>query len=331
MATIAEAIKAYLATEGCSVTRAQIVTAINTKYPGQWKATAIQAHLYGCAINTPKAYKHHPYAEKFLFKNPDGTIQLYAERTHGPNKWSPTAENEDARKSQLQRSAKVGRRASQAASINAYPMPTVADLREARDEFKRIEPRDFFYWSVTKLTASVLDAESRVGMVDELVRALMMLLTTWNKNYYRFFSKRNPGMTLEEHFGKLEEVISRHFECLSNLRRQRLEDIAEIPEQDIRQIFKDFSDVLGRVGAAKCLHLLAPRVLPLWDAAILKGYGLENGEYRGQEDEDRYIAFIRISKAQIDNLGDFAFAPDNPLKCLDEYNYCCFTKKVRFD
>jgi hypothetical protein len=30
-----------------------------------------------------------------------------------------------------------------------YPMPTLAQLREARKEFKKIEPRDFFYWSVT--------------------------------------------------------------------------------------------------------------------------------------------------------------------------------------
>ncbi len=212
-----------------------------------------------------------------------------------------------------------------------YPMPTLAHLRKAREEFKRIEPRDFFYWSVTKLVAAVLDTELRTGMVDELVRVLMMLLTTWNKNYYRFFNNRKRGMTLEEHFAELEAVISKHFDRLIRFRSQRIHETAEIPEQDIRDIFEDFTDVLGRVGAAKCLHLLAPGFFPLWDAAILKGYGMEKNEYRHRTDAERYVAFIRISKVQIDNLGDFSSFTDNPLKSLDEYNYCRFTKNVDFD
>lgn len=186
-----------------------------------------------------------------------------------------------------------------------HPMPTLAHLKKAREEFKRIEPRDFFYWSVSKLVASVLDTESRPGMVDELVRVLMMLLTTWNKNYYRFFDDRKPGMTLDDHFAELDAVISKHFDRLIKLRCQRIQESAVIPEHDIREIFEDFAGVLGRVGAAKCLHLLASSLLPLWDAAILKGYGLEKGEYRRRSDAERYIAFVRILKTQIDNLGDF--------------------------
>jgi hypothetical protein len=208
-----------------------------------------------------------------------------------------------------------------------HPMPTLAHLRKAHEEFKRIEPRDFFYWSVTKLVAAVLDTESKAGMIDELVRALMMLLMTWNKNYYRF----KPKLNLEEHFAELEAVISKHFDRLIKFRNQRIHETAEIPEQDIRDIFKDFTAVLGRVGAAKCLHLLAPGFFPLWDAAILKGYGMEKKKYRHQEDEERYVAFIHISKVQIDNLGDFSSFTVNPLKSLDEYNYCLFTKNVDFD
>jgi hypothetical protein len=211
-----------------------------------------------------------------------------------------------------------------------HPMPTLAHLRKARDEFTRIEPRDFFYWSVSKLVAAVLDTEPRTDVVDELVRVLMMLLTTWNRNYYRFFKERKPEMTLEEHFAELEAIITKHFDHLIRLRSQRIHETAEIPEQDIRGLFEDFTDVLGRVGAAKCLHLLAPGFFPLWDAAILKGYGMEKQEYRHRTDAERYVAFIRISKAQIDNLGDFSSITDNPLKRLDEYNYCRFTKNVNF-
>lgn len=210
------------------------------------------------------------------------------------------------------------------------PMPTLVQLRKAREEFKRIEPRDFFYWSVTKLVAAVLDTESRTGVVDELVRVLMMLLTTWNKNYYRFFNGRKAGMSLENHFAELETVILLHFDGLLRFRKQRIDETATIPEEDIRSIFEDFSRVLGRVGAAKCLHLLAPTFFPLWDAAILKGYGLDKGEYRHRTDAERYVAFIAISKTQIDTLGDFSSFTDNPLKSLDEYNYCRFTKGVDF-
>jgi hypothetical protein len=215
-------------------------------------------------------------------------------------------------------------------------MPSLADLQKAREEFKRIEPRDFFYWSVTKLVSAVLEAESRTasatpGMVDELVRVLMMLLTTWNKNYYRFFNSRHPGMTLEEHFSDLETEIKKHFPSLIAFRGQRLYETPDLPEHEIEAIFTDFADVLGRVGAAKCLHLLAPCFFPLWDAAILKGYGMEKAEYRNLTDAKRYLAFIGISKAQIDSLGDFRAVTGNPLKALDEYNYCRFTKEVSFD
>lgn len=212
-----------------------------------------------------------------------------------------------------------------------HPMPTLAHLRKARKEFKKIEPRDFFYWSVTKLVAAVVDTKSRTETVDELVRALMMLLTTWNKNYYRFFEKRQPGITLEQHFRDLERVISKHFERLIKFRSLAIDTIPDIPEQELQVVFTDFAHVLGRVGAAKCLHLLAPHLMPLWDAAILKGYGLEKAPFRKRTDAERYVAFMRISKAQIDNLGDFRSLTDNPLKALDEYNYCRYTKNVVFD
>ena len=211
-----------------------------------------------------------------------------------------------------------------------HPMPTLAQLQDARNEFKKIEPRDFFYWSVTKLVAAVLDADTKAGKIDELVRALMMLLTTWNKNYYRFFERHKGGMSLEQHFADLERVISKHFERLAEFRGRRLHEVADVPEGEVRATFQDFAGVLGRVGAAKCLHLLAPGFFPLWDAAILKGYGMEKSPYRGCTDAERYVAFMKITKAQLACLGDFSSFTDNPLKSLDEYNYCRFTKKVPF-
>ena len=94
MTTMAQAIKAFLNSAGDKVTAEQIKQSINIQYPGQWKATTLQAHLYACAANNPKAYIHHPSAEKFLYRNTDGTFELYSEHLHGPNEWAPN-EGED--------------------------------------------------------------------------------------------------------------------------------------------------------------------------------------------------------------------------------------------
>jgi hypothetical protein len=137
-------------------------------------------------------------------------------------------------------------------------------------------------------------------------------------------------MSLDEHFAELETAISKHFLRLTEFRNLRIHKVADLPERDIRDIFQDFANVLGRVGAAKCVHLLAPGFFPLWDAAILKGYGMEKAPYRDRTDAERYVAFLRITKAQVDKLGDISSFTDNPLKSLDEYNYCSFTKKLAF-
>ena len=91
---MAQAIKSFLSSAGGKVTAEQIKKAINTQYPGQWKASTLQAHLYACIANNPKAYIHHPSAQKFLYRNSDGTFELYSEERHGPNEWAPS-EGED--------------------------------------------------------------------------------------------------------------------------------------------------------------------------------------------------------------------------------------------
>jgi RecB family endonuclease NucS len=102
MTTMAKAIRAFLTSAGGKVTAAQIRQAINTQYPGQWKATTLQAHLYACVANNPKAYIHHPSAQKFLYHNTDGTFELYSEDLHGPNEWAPSeGEDEIAEVSEL--------------------------------------------------------------------------------------------------------------------------------------------------------------------------------------------------------------------------------------
>lgn len=89
MATMAQAIKEALGESGGALSREAIRQSVESRYPGQWQPATLNAHLYACAVNNPKAYVHHPNAERFLYKLADGTFELYDEKTHGPNLWAP--------------------------------------------------------------------------------------------------------------------------------------------------------------------------------------------------------------------------------------------------
>ena len=94
MTTMAQVIRSFVEEAGGSVTSEQIRRHIVAEYSGQWQPRTLQAHLYACAVNNPKAYIHHPSAVRFLYKNADGSFELYSEQLHGPNEWAPT-EGED--------------------------------------------------------------------------------------------------------------------------------------------------------------------------------------------------------------------------------------------
>jgi hypothetical protein len=81
---------------------------------------------------------------------------------------------------------------------------------------------------------------------------------------------------------------------------------------------------LGRTGAAKCLHLLAPRFSPLWDAAIAKAYKQGKGD-----GADQYCRFMEKTKDQVKILGGEKEIKRNPLKALDEYNFMTYTRDRR--
>lgn len=196
----------------------------------------------------------------------------------------------------------------------------------AGEKFSELEPRDFFYRSLRKLVESTIKDDD----IPELVNALMMLLTTWNKNYYRFFRDRKPGISFAEHFTELEDVLRQYYDDISDYRTRTLATLSDNEENKVREVFNDFSQVLGRVGAAKCLHLLAPYFFPLWDRKILLGYKLEHKPFRQSSDDARYWQFMKITREQISALGGWNAFEDNPLKALDEYNYCLFTKRVDF-
>jgi RecB family endonuclease NucS len=95
MTTMAQAIKRFLEARGAPASSQEIRRHIEAEYAGQWQPRTLQAHLYACAVNNPKAYVHHPSAERFLYKNGDGSFELYSEQLHGPNEWAPSGDDSD--------------------------------------------------------------------------------------------------------------------------------------------------------------------------------------------------------------------------------------------
>lgn len=95
MPTLYEAIREAIEHIGGRVRREDIKFYINKNYPDQWQSTALTAHLYGCAVNNPKAYIHHPHVKKILFKHDDGSFEIYNPEIHGENNWEPSGADSD--------------------------------------------------------------------------------------------------------------------------------------------------------------------------------------------------------------------------------------------
>ncbi len=200
----------------------------------------------------------------------------------------------------------------------AVSTPTLEDLERAHQLFEANEPRSLFYRAATELVELAIRRVTQLTVAE----AVAVLLQSWNAAYYRF-GKQSGRRFDEQHFLDIERLLKRHASELSSFRRRSILEFGEKDGPTAAGLFRDFEATLGPVGAAKCLHLLAPRFFPLWDRAIAKAYGLGLGE-RGKNAK-RYSRFMTIAKKQCSALGRKGPASWNPLKALDEYNYCKHT------
>lgn len=194
-------------------------------------------------------------------------------------------------------------------------VPTVQDIQKARQVFNKNEPRDIFYRAATELIDRAWHGDSSLNVSE----ALALLLQTWNKAFYTYQPFNST------HFKEIEELVASYHSVLKEYRDRSIESFSKEDEKIINKVFGAFEQILGPVGAAKCLHLLAPRFFPLWDRAIAAAYGVRL-KRRG-ENASRYTKFLRITKEQVEALGGEKFIKRNPLKALDEYNYCKYTKE----
>ncbi|MGO8951644.1 MAG: hypothetical protein ACLQUY_29120 [Ktedonobacterales bacterium] len=201
-------------------------------------------------------------------------------------------------------------------TMSRYYMPTIEELEAAHKIFEQNEPRDLFYRAATELVDLAIRGQTKLTLVE----AVAVLLQTWNVSYYRFHGKFDT-----KHFAELERVIHHDEHLLMSLRQRTIASFTGREEDTVRGVFARFEQVLGPVGAAKSLHLLAPRFFPLWDRAIAAAYGLA---MKKGDNADRYIAFMGIAQRQCREVEDHLPKDRNPLKALDEYNYIHFTKRL---
>jgi len=187
------------------------------------------------------------------------------------------------------------------------PYPTVAELNHAHELFEKVEPRELFYRVAMEIVETALNKRTSLSIAD----GLAVLLQTWNKEFYRFRGGFKP-----EDLRALDYLVTSQQEIWTTVRMCSLEH-SEIDQDALRRLFAAFRESLGPVGIAKSLHLLAPRYFPLWDTTIAgrKHYNLAL-------DLEGYVAFMRITKEQCKNFGGEAALGRNPLKAIDEYNYC---------
>jgi hypothetical protein len=189
------------------------------------------------------------------------------------------------------------------------------DIRKARKVFEANEPRDLFYRAATELVDLALRRQTSLTLAE----ALAVLLQTWNREYYRFRKFDNT------HFVRIEALLLAHQAMLAACRNRSICDVKPQEKAAVANVFQAFEKVLGPVGAAKALHLLAPRFFPLWDRAIAEAYKVGLGV--AGSNGDRYWKFVLIAQRQCEELSRADLECQNPLKSIDEFNYCKHTKK----
>ena len=194
-------------------------------------------------------------------------------------------------------------------------IPTIEDVRAARKHRANRKNRDSFYYQARELVDQAIVEESWPRVAE----ALGVVLKTWNKNLYHYVVTFN-----EKHLADIASLIKRHASTILSFRQRSIETYSETDEPIVVNLFQDFEKVVRRVGAAKCLHLLAPSFFPLWDTKIAKGYGLRFR--RRGENGPLYCRFMRITKSQYEALGGKQVIGPNPLKALDEWNYYKYTE-----
>lgn len=193
---------------------------------------------------------------------------------------------------------------------------TSDDLKAAIEYFVA-ESEDAHYQTMRTLVDPVLDTLTQDRVPDDLTPLRihwMFAVSAWNKRSYQ----RNDRDPLD-HFNRITAPLSAHWVALMAYRQRSIISLDADDQQVVESIFGDFCPILGPVGTAKGLHLLAPHFFSPWDTKIYRGYGF-NG-YKTAS----YWRFLRQTQIQIQRLTGH-FGDENPIKALDRFNFWHFTR-----
>jgi len=193
-------------------------------------------------------------------------------------------------------------------------LPTSEELRKARQVFLEHEPRDLFYMVASELIELAVEKKTEITLAE----ALAVLLQTWNRAYYQFRRFDN------QHFSDISSLVANYAQALFEYRKRSILSFAEDDIPKVKEIFNAFEEVVGPVGASKSLHLLAPGFFPLWDRRIASTYGSGLGPVG--TNAMNYCRFMSCAKEQYASVKGQLPESENPLKSIDEYNYCRYTK-----
>jgi hypothetical protein len=180
--------------------------------------------------------------------------------------------------------------------------PTVAKVRAARRRYDDESGWDLSYRGVREGIERALKGQSAFTLGEEIIRFLL----DWNRRYYNIRGLR------KEHIKALDASIEQHRNALMDFRERQIESLNPQDEEEITVLFSEFKAALGQTGAAKALHVLAPKFFPPWDTKIRDRYGV------GAEAND-YLDFLRIRQGQCAALAGGGF--DDPIKALDEWDW----------
>jgi hypothetical protein len=198
------------------------------------------------------------------------------------------------------------------ATIDCTAPITPNQLHKARILYEQIEPRALTYRAARDLIRRADEGLSDLSTAE----AVGTLLLSWNANYYRFRGGFN-----EDHLRQIEDLLRDRHADITDYRDRSLEDLDD-DEFEIVDLFDHFASVLGPTGAAKALHVLAPRFFPLWDSHVQKAYRI------WRTDGDGYLVFMLVTRDQCLDVGGEAVWGDALVKRIDEYNYCRYTRRL---
>lgn len=190
---------------------------------------------------------------------------------------------------------------------------TISDVLKARTAYEANVPRDLFYRAATELIT--LSLAGKIALT--ISEAMAVLLQTWNREYYRFRKFDT------QHFADIEKLLKSNHSTLSAARNKNIQNLNQADATSVKPNFRAFEMVLGPVGTAKSLHLLAPDYCPLWDRDIARAYVGILGKVGNNG--DRYWQMMIYASQQAQSLISNGYA-GKPLKAIDEYNYCHFSK-----